>query len=188
MMTAAITKTTNSVKSQSVGRGGERIEMRLSSQFGNLSSDFFSLQIMMWILESTFICMRKGFRDDEGRRMTRKGTKKCHPSPSRAWIFYLIPEAECRAHIGIIMHVHSNLQYFLRTSPEELRDSLVKMELDKFDLDKLLALRGISPSSEDLPKLKGFDGDVKTLDEVRSPILDSVRTVSKLFTYTALIA
>lgn len=41
------------------------------------------------------------------------------------------------------------------------------MELEKFDMDKLIALRGISPSSEDLPKLKGFDGDVKTLDEVR---------------------
>lgn len=44
---------------------------------------------------------------------------------------------------------------------------MVKMELDKFDMDKLLALRGISPTPEDLPKLKGFDGDVKTLDEVR---------------------
>ena len=33
-------------------------------------------------------------------------------------------------------------------------------------MDKLIALRGISPSPDDLPKLKGFQGDLGTLDEV----------------------
>lgn len=41
------------------------------------------------------------------------------------------------------------------------------MELEKFDVDKLLALRHISPIEDDLPTLMGFEGDLKTLDEVR---------------------
>lgn len=52
--------------------------------------------------------------------------------------------------------------------PEDLRDSLVAMDLDKFDTDKFIALRNISPSPDDLPKLKGYDGDLAKLDEVCS--------------------
>lgn len=54
-----------------------------------------------------------------------------------------------------------------RTKPYDLRDSIVAMDLDKFDTDKLIALRGIAPSDEDLPTLKGYDGDLKKIDEVR---------------------
>ena len=54
----------------------------------------------------------------------------------------------------------------LRTKPEDLRDALVAMDLEKFDMDKLIALRGISPSMEDLPKLKAYDGELSKLDEV----------------------
>ncbi|CAN0408951.1 unnamed protein product, partial [Ascophyllum nodosum] len=53
-----------------------------------------------------------------------------------------------------------------RTPPTVLRDSLVRMELEKFDMDKLIALRGISPSPDDLPKLKEFQDDLGKLDEV----------------------
>eukprot|EP00904_Undaria_pinnatifida_P009474 jgi/Undpi1/5657/HiC_scaffold_2.g00931.m1 len=53
-----------------------------------------------------------------------------------------------------------------RTKPEDLRDALVAMDLEKFDMDKLIALRGISPSMEDLPKLKAYDGELSKLDEV----------------------
>lgn len=49
---------------------------------------------------------------------------------------------------------------------EDLRDSIVAMELGKFDTEKLIALRGIAPTTEELPKLKAFDGDLSKLDEV----------------------
>lgn len=41
------------------------------------------------------------------------------------------------------------------------------MDLKKFDTDRFIALRNISPSLEDLPKLKGYEGDLAKLDEVR---------------------
>lgn len=50
--------------------------------------------------------------------------------------------------------------------PEDLRDSLVAMDLGKFDTDKFIALRNISPSPDDLPTLKGYEGDLAKLDEV----------------------
>ncbi|CAM9427813.1 unnamed protein product, partial [Sphacelaria rigidula] len=53
-----------------------------------------------------------------------------------------------------------------RTKVEDLRDSIVAMELGKFDTEKLIALRGIAPTTEELPKLKAFDGDLSKLDEV----------------------
>lgn len=61
-----------------------------------------------------------------------------------------------------------------RTKPHDLRDSLVAMDLNKFDADKLIALRGISPSPDDLPKLKGYDGDLAKLDEVRNKRPDGI--------------
>lgn len=51
--------------------------------------------------------------------------------------------------------------------PHDLRDSLVAMDLDKFDTDKFIALRNISPSPDDLPTLKGYEGDLHKLDEVQ---------------------
>lgn len=51
--------------------------------------------------------------------------------------------------------------------PDDLRDSLVAMDLQKFDTDKFIALRNISPSPDDLPTLKGYEGDLAKLDEVR---------------------
>eukprot|EP00903_Cladosiphon_okamuranus_P008076 g7790.t1 len=53
-----------------------------------------------------------------------------------------------------------------RMKPEDLRDSLVAMDLDKFDTDKFIALRNISPSPDQLPTLKGYEGDLAKLDEV----------------------
>lgn len=53
-----------------------------------------------------------------------------------------------------------------RTKVEDLRDSIVAMDLHKFDTDNLVALRGIAPATEDLAKLKAYDGDLSKLDEV----------------------
>lgn len=53
-----------------------------------------------------------------------------------------------------------------RTKPEDVRDALVAMDLSKFDMDKLIALRGISPNMEDLAKLKEYHDDLSKLDEV----------------------
>ncbi|CAN0249613.1 unnamed protein product, partial [Ectocarpus fasciculatus] len=53
-----------------------------------------------------------------------------------------------------------------RMKPHDLRDSLVAMDLDKFDTDKFIALRNISPSPDDLPTLKGYEGELDKLDEV----------------------
>lgn len=65
-----------------------------------------------------------------------------------------------------------------RTKPEDLRDSLVAMDLSKFDMDKLIALRGISPSMEHLAELKKYDGELSKLDEVS-------RRNTELFTWSS---
>ena len=79
-----------------------------------------------------------------------------------------IPATTTTASTSITWYLHCMLRTTLarRTKPEELRDSLVAMDLSKFDMDKLIALRGISPSMEDLPKLKAYDGELSKLDEV----------------------
>lgn len=44
------------------------------------------------------------------------------------------------------------------------------MDLAKFDTEKFIALRGICPTPDDLPKLKSFDGGLDKLDEVSSSV------------------
>lgn len=50
--------------------------------------------------------------------------------------------------------------------PQDLRDKLVAMDLEDFDAEKMIALRSICPTPDDLPKLKAYDGDLSRLDEV----------------------
>lgn len=53
-----------------------------------------------------------------------------------------------------------------KKKPQDLVNALVAMDLEQFDTEKLFALRGICPSADDLPKLKGYEGDLGKLDEV----------------------
>ncbi|CAM9697692.1 unnamed protein product [Chrysoparadoxa australica] len=53
-----------------------------------------------------------------------------------------------------------------RMSPESLQAAIMAMDSTVLDADRLIALRGVAPSSTVLPALKNYEGDMSKLDEV----------------------
>ncbi|CAN0309547.1 unnamed protein product [Discosporangium mesarthrocarpum] len=63
-----------------------------------------------------------------------------------------------------------------RTKPDVLLKQILSMDLTVLDYEKLTSLRNISPTPDDLPKLKAYAGEISDIDEVSCFMVLSAKT------------